>query len=250
MSQKPLPHSAAGIAPETRQRVVLHLLLAACASCLSFVIFLLVMHGVKDAKRPITAMDHDLLLLFHRHTTPFLTSLAQVLADLGEPKLIVAIGLSAALIGYFYRPVRGAAWTMPIAIIGSGILIQSIKITFRRARPDIFTPLLHETGYSFPSGHSLISIVVYGLLGYFAMHLVSRRWAKVVIGTLTVLLVIAIGLSRVYVGVHYPSDVLAGWSLGFPWLVGCLGLHERLARHYSQLGEPVFPVRTPAGSPA
>jgi undecaprenyl-diphosphatase len=228
----------------TRWRIIAHVLIWLTVSCGSFVGFLLVLDGVKDDKRPITASDHAILIWLHGQQTPALTYCAHLLADLGEPKFIVCIGLAAALVGYFARPVRGAAWTLPTAIVGAGILIQTVKLTFRRARPDIFTPLLHETGYSFPSGHSLISVVVYGLLGYFAIHLFNNRFARVGIGIATVLLVILIGLSRVYVGVHYPSDVLAGWSLGVPWLVGCLALHERLARHYSQLGEPVFPVRS------
>ena len=222
-------------------KIATHLLIAAAASVASFLLFLLILSGVRDDRHKVTAFDHDILQWMGAHHTPTLTTLATFLAAMGEPKTIVGIAIVGTVLGFFFRRIRGAAWTMPVAIIGSGILIQSVKLTFHRARPDVFTPLLHETGYSFPSGHSLISIVVYGLFGYFAMHLFKHRAARFAVGVVTVAVIVAIGVSRVYVGVHYPTDVLAGWSLGLPWLVGCLALHERLAKRFGgKVGEPVF----------
>ena len=125
-------------------------------------------------------------------------------------------------------------------MIGAGIIIQAVKMEFRRPRPTLFQPLLHETGYSFPSGHSLISIVIYGLLGYFAMHLFKAHAARVLVGAITILLIVLIGLSRVYVGVHFPTDVLAGWTGGLPWLITCLAIHEHLTRRFVKAGEPVL----------
>ena len=130
--------------------------------------------------------------------------------------------------------VRGAAWTLPLAVLGAGVIIQGIKMEFKRPRPTFFSPLLHELGYSFPSGHSLIAIVVYGLLGYFALHLVHSRAAKRAVRAVTVLLIICIGISRPYVQVHYPTDVLAGWTAGLPWLMTCIWLHEALTRHFAR----------------
>jgi undecaprenyl-diphosphatase len=134
----------------------------------------------------------------------------------------------------------GAAWTLPLAIIGAGIIIQCIKLFVHRTRPDLFKPLLHETGFSFPSGHSMIAMVVYGLLGYFGLRFAAGRWARVVVVAAAAVVIVLIGLSRVYVGVHYPTDVLAGWAVGVPWLVACLGLHELLTRRYAAAGEPVL----------
>lgn len=142
--------------------------------------------------------------------------------------------------GIFRRKVRGAAWTMPIAIIGAGVIIQAVKLFIKRPRPSFFALVLHETGFSFPSGHSLIAMVVYGLLGYFLMHLFRPFWVRLAVWVLTVIVVAAIGVSRVYVGVHYPTDVLAGWVAGVPWLIACLALHEVLARRWLSSGEPVL----------
>jgi undecaprenyl-diphosphatase len=145
--------------------------------------------------------------------------------------------------------IRGAAWTFPLAIAGSGIIIETIKLFVHRARPDLFRPLLHETGYSFPSGHSLIAVVVYGLVGYFGLHLVHRRSGRAIVACTTVVVILMIGISRVYVGVHYPTDVLAGWSMGIPWLIVCLGLHEVMVRRFERAGEPVL-ANSPAPSRA
>lgn len=195
---------------------------------------------VKDQDRLTTAFDHAVLTWMHHHQIPWLTTLARGLAFLGSPPVVVAIAAFGTLAGFVWRRVRGAAWTLPLAVLGAGILIQAIKIAFRRPRPTLFAPLLHENGYSFPSGHSLIAIVVYGLLGYFLMALFQRRAARLTIGALTAALIVLIGLSRPYVQVHYPTDVLAGWTVGLPWLVTCLALHERLAKRWASAGKPVF----------
>lgn len=124
------------------------------------------------------------------------------------------------------------------------MIIQGVKLLMHRPRPSFFTPLLHEAGYSFPSGHSLIAMVVYGLLGYFALKLFKHQAARLAVRIVTVLIVFFIGVSRVYVGVHYPTDVLAGWTAGIPWLIACLGLHEVLARRWPASAEPVLTQQT------
>ena len=196
--------------------------------------------SVKDHRTDTTALDRVVLTWDHAHQTPWLTALAKGLAFSGSPPTIIGIAIVATVIGVFWHKVRGAAWTMPIAVIGSGMLIQAMKLEFHRPRPTLYAQVIPETGYSFPSGHSLIAVVVYGLLGYFAMHLFKAYWERVVVGTVTVLLILLIGLSRPYVQVHYPTDVLAGWIGGLPWLIACLAIHEHLTRRFDGVGEPVL----------
>ncbi len=101
---------------------------------------------------------------------------------------------------------------------GSAVLNQLLKGLFERPRPQFEHPLLVETSYSFPSGHAMESFVVYGMLTYFAV-LALRSWEQrvgVVLGA--ALLVVLIGFSRMYLGVHYLSDVLAGYAAGGVWL--------------------------------
>ncbi len=238
------PQKSAAPAGQDKQKraaraVSLRLVLGVTLSLVASFVFARVWDLVKDKSGKTTAFDDALLRWMHGHQAPALTALAKVLAFMGSPPTIVGIAVAGTLLGIFWRRVRGAAWTLPIAVIGAGVIIQAVKLEFRRPRPTLFHPLLHETGYSFPSGHSLISIVVYGLLGYFVMHLFQARAARFLVGAITVLLIVMIGLSRVYVGVHFPTDVLAGWTGGLPWLITCLAIHEHLTRRFQGAGEPV-----------
>jgi len=185
-----------------------------------------------------TAFDRRLSERFRERRTPGLTRLARVLAALGSPPLMVSLALVGTIAGVFFRPIRGAAWTLPIAIVGAALLIQALKMEFHRPRPALFQPLLQETGYSFPSGHSLIAVVVYGLLGFFVMHFFDLDAWDLAVGGFVAGLVFLIGMARVYVGVHYASDVFTGWTAGLPWLVACLWLGKALSHGWHQAGEP------------
>ena len=219
--------------------ILRHVVLGLILSIIFTVVFVRLFDFVEDTKN-VTPFDRDLLSFMNRHRNPILTQVAIILAHLGSPTVVVGIAFVAAIAGLFWRKVRGAAWTLPIAVIGAGLIIQGVKMMMRRPRPSLYTPLLHEGGFSFPSGHSLIAMVVYGLLGYFALHLVKNKAGRLAVRMVTVLVVFSIGLSRIYVQVHYPTDVLAGWTAGIPWLVTCLGLHEVLARRWPASGEPVL----------
>lgn len=222
------------------QIILRHTVIGVILSILFTVGFALLFDFVQDHGKTITPFDRSLLYFMYRHRAHGLTVAATFLARMGSPPVIAGLALGSAILGLFWRKVRGAAWTLPIAVIGAGVIIQGVKLVIKRPRPSFFTPLLHESGFSFPSGHSLIAMVVYGLLGYFALHLCKNRAARLAVRLLTVLIVVSIGVSRVYVGVHYPTDVLAGWIAGIPWLIACLGLHEVLARRWPSSGEPVL----------
>lgn len=220
--------------------ILRHVALGVICSIIFTVIFARLFDFVQDHGKSATPFDRSILFWMYHHRAHPLTVAARILAHLGSPPVIAGLALASAILGIFWHKVRGAAWTLPIAILGSGLIIQGVKLVIKRPRPSFFNPLLHESGFSFPSGHSLIAMVVYGLLGYFALHLFTNVWARLAVRVLTVLVVVAIGASRVYVGVHYPTDVLAGWVAGVPWLIACLGLHEVLARRWPSSGEPVL----------
>lgn len=228
-------------ATQTAPKIVLwHVLVGLAAAILFTVVFARLLDFVKDAGSDVTPFDRDLLYWMYHHRAPWLTEGAEWLAHMGSPPVIVGLAAVAALVGLAWRRVRGAAWTLPIAVVGAGVIIQGVKLLVQRPRPSFFTPLLHESGYSFPSGHSLIAMVVYGLLGYFALNLFKNDAARLAVRIVTVLIIFLIGVSRVYVGVHYPTDVLAGWTAGVPWLLACLALHEVLTRRWPSSGEPVL----------
>jgi len=233
---------------QTASKIVLrHVLIGLVLSVLFTVVFARLLDFVKDNGTDVTPFDRSILYWMRAHRAPALTAAATALARTGSPPVIVGIAAGAALLGLVWKRVRGAAWTLPIAVIGSGVIIQGVKLVVKRPRPSFFAPLLHESGFSFPSGHSLIAMVVYGLLGFFVLHLFRNHIARLIVRIVTVLLVFSIGVSRVYVGVHFPTDVLAGWTAGVPWLITCLALHEVLARRWPSSGEPVLTRKADKG---
>lgn len=119
---------------------------------------------------------------------------------------------------------------LPFAItsIISTVIYKLTKMAFQRPRPDLTVRIIEQGGYSFPSGHAMNSLVCYGILIY-----LTRRYCKnkIVCNTITVLLsllFLLIGLSRVYVGVHFPTDILGGWSLGIVVLTLAIMCIERI----------------------
>lgn len=113
----------------------------------------------------------------------------------------------------------------------TAVLIVLLKALYQRPRP--LGELTEAPGFSFPSGHAFSSVVVYGLLGYVAWRCWSRRrWQRVLIVIVVMLLVLGTGYARVYLGVHYPSDVLGGWACGLAVLAGGIALLEPLQRRW------------------
>jgi undecaprenyl-diphosphatase len=131
--------------------------------------------------------------------------------------LLVGAVLGFLLIGRHYP----AALLVFAATSGGAALSIVLKGVFSRPRPELVPHLSYVATSSFPSGHSMLAAVTYLTLGALLARLVTRWRAKVYFMTVAVLLAGLVGASRVYLGVHYPTDVLAGWSAGLAWAVGC-----------------------------
>jgi membrane-associated phospholipid phosphatase len=122
-------------------------------------------------------------------------------------------------------------WTWVAAVAGSAVLNQLLKGFFQRPRPHFAHPLVVESSYSFPSGHAMESFVVYGMLAYLAVLLWLRSWeARVAVICGAALVVVLIGFSRMYLGVHYFSDVVAGYAAGGVWLSALITGAETIRR--------------------
>jgi membrane-associated phospholipid phosphatase len=152
----------------------------------------------------------------HRLATPELTRLMQTFSFLGSVAVVAVLTLVAICVCLYFRRIRTAALPA-ITMLGAAVLDFTLKRAFQRPRPVAFfgpTP----NSYSFPSGHAILSTCFYGVLAAILSARVRGRLAQVCIWGSAVLVIGMIGLSRIYLGVHYPSDVIAGYCAGAVWV--------------------------------
>ena len=163
----------------------------------------------------------------HQLATPSLTRLMQVFSFLGSVAVVTALCLVAICVSLYFRRARTAA-LLAITMLGVATLDVALKHVFHRPRPVPFFGATPST-YSFPSGHALGSLCFYGTLAAMLAPL-ARGWrAKFCVWMAAVFLIGMIGFSRIYLGVHYPSDVIAGYCAATVW-VAAVGFLDRTLR--------------------
>jgi membrane protein DedA with SNARE-associated domain/membrane-associated phospholipid phosphatase len=166
---------------------------------------------------PLVRFDRSVADYLHASATPALTTFFFVVTAFGSIEAVALIGvLVAALLAWKRRWLFLGTWL--VAVGGSAVLNRLLNGLFARPRPFFEHPLLIEISYSFPSGHAMESLVVYGMLAYFAVLALKTWRARTAVVFGAALLVLLIGLSRMYLGVHYFSDVVAGYAAGGVWL--------------------------------
>jgi undecaprenyl-diphosphatase len=137
----------------------------------------------------------------------------------GRTALTLVVLLAMGYLGLDGKP--GGMWLVVLAAAGGGLLSTVMKNLFARDRPDIVPHLITVVSPSFPSGHSMLAAVVYLTLGALLARFIVRRRVRVYVLTAALLLTLLVGASRVYLGVHYPTDVLSGWTAGLAWALVC-----------------------------
>ncbi len=148
--------------------------------------------------------------------SPNLTDLMKLITFFGSSQFLTVVAL--ILIFVFIKSEKHSfnAAMIVINLLLSAILNVGIKYAILRERPDVLR-LIEISGYSFPSGHSMVSMSFYGLLIYLCFKNYKKRWKPLIISMLAII-ILFIGISRIYLGVHYTSDVLGGFFLGITWI--------------------------------
>jgi membrane-associated phospholipid phosphatase len=165
------------------------------------------------------SLDRSLLLWIHQFANPQLDGVMLFITALGDPPTVVSIFITTiALLVIKRRYSDGIRFT--IACAGGILLNQLMKLFFAKPRPELWRRLIAETSFSFPSGHAVGSMVVYCFIAYIIAK--EMKQYKYIVYTAATSLIIAIGFSRLYLGVHYPTDIIAGYGIGFLWLTTCL----------------------------
>ena len=173
------------------------------------------------------AFDREVMLALRSSADPrvpigptWLPEAARDLTSLGS--IIVLVIITLAVVGYLFLAGRSAvAWLTLIAVFGGIVLSDLLKFAFGRARPDVVNPLARVFTTSFPSGHATLSAITYLTIGVILARIQPLLTISVYFLSLAAFLTMLIGVSRIYLGVHYPTDVLAGWCIGAAWAMGC-----------------------------
>lgn len=173
----------------------------------------------------VFGLDRTILIAFAQARTPWLTEKAVDLTALGSITLVVLISAIALCVLLLIKDRMGAL-QLVAASVGAGILTSTIKNYVDRPRPEVVPQLIQVSGFSYPSGHSLTAASLYLTLAILVCRHLHRTGHRIAILAMTVGIILMVGASRIYLGVHYPSDVASGLMLGMAWallLTGCFG---------------------------
>jgi len=206
------------------------LLISTCCLCLFIALAVGVVTG-----GPVVRFDRSTVDALHTYASeaPSLTDFFHIVSILGSLEALALVGPLVAVALLVRRNwLTLAAWL--VAVLGGEALNLLLKDLFARPRPHFERPLVVETSYSFPSGQAMVSLVVYGMLAYFAVHTLRGQWKRAVSVGGVAMIVVLIGFSRVYLGAHYVSDVVAGFAAGGAWLGAVITAREAMRRRPSR----------------
>lgn len=170
--------------------------------------------------KQLVDLNREVMLAIHSTETPTLTTIAFAATNLGSVLGVTILGLLFA--GFLYHRKRYIDLiAFAIAVLGSVLLTQILKRVFQQIRPDVFPPLAVETSFSFPSGHTLSSFCLWGFIGFWVLRGGPKELWRWLVMILCLAIAAAVGASRMYVGVHWPTDVLAGMIVAAFWVTAC-----------------------------
>ena len=200
------------------------------------------------------AVDERVLLLFREPGdandpvgSHSVESAVRDVTSLGSLTVLTLLTLTVILYFALDRRPRLALYVF-VAVAGGAALSYALKFLYDRTRPSLVAPEALPGDPSFPSGHAAAAAIVYLTLGLLLARTLPRRSLKVYVVALVIGLTLAVGLSRVYLGVHWPTDVLAGWSIGGAWALMCWQI-ERMLQRRGVLERSAFVRRTRAPAP-
>ena len=156
-----------------------------------------------------------------RHRSPTLTTLARAVTHLGDPLSVIVIAAAAALALILGRHSRFALLIVS-STVGAAVATAVTKFAVQRPRPDRALWLSAATGPAFPSGHATQSVALYAVLAVIAFRLTARSTPRIVLIVVAPLVALSVGASRIYLAVHWTSDVICGWAVATTWLATLL----------------------------
>lgn len=195
---------------------------------------------------PLSGADHGIAMWFHERLTPTFVTVLHAFTEFGSGEWI-GIVLSALVLFFAWKRWWPSVVTLIVAVPGGMLLNEWVKLVVHRHRPFVDGPFVDWSGYSFASGHTIAATLLYGQLLLFVLPVLrARHWRLLCIFS-AILLVLLVGFSRIALGAHFLTDVLAAMIFGTIWLALCVMLGKPLR---SQPRSPVPELLLPIGADA
>ncbi|MBT2648418.1 phosphatase PAP2 family protein [Bacillus sp. ISL-34] len=170
--------------------------------------------------------DEDVISLVQGWESPLLTDIMKFFTYIGSTVSLII--LSLVILFFLYRVLKHRLELVLFSavMVGSPLLNLMVKLLFQRARPDLHR-LIEIGGYSFPSGHAMNAFSLYGILTFLLWRHMTVKWARILLILFSMMMILSIGISRIYLGVHYPSDIIAGYLAGGCWIAISIWFFQR-----------------------
>lgn len=195
-----------------------------------------------------TAFDDAVLQWIGLHRTPTMNAVMLEITSLGTGSVVTMVVGVAALFLWLNQH-KHSAILLLVATFGGLVLNNLLKLGFSRPRPSVIPWATTADFYSFPSGHAMSATIVYSTVAYLAARLQKRHASRVAILGLAALVILLICVSRLYLGVHYPSDVGAGIIIGLAWTAFCMATLEAIQLYARRNAPQMLREETPAPVP-
>lgn len=178
---------------------------------------------------PVAGIDHGIALWFHAHLTHGFVSVLRAITEFGSSEWI-GIVLSLAVLLFLFKRWWLSLATLLVVVPGGMMLNELVKILVHRHRPFVDGWFVDWSGYSFASGHTIGATLLYGQVALFLIPVIKSRRGRVLLFSVATLVVVLVGFSRIALGAHYFTDVLAGMFFGSAWLAACFVVSRPLRR--------------------
>lgn len=200
------------------------LLIAFLISLVSLLAFSVMAILVK--KNTIVSFDSKIISFVQGLESPWLTSIMRFFTFIGDTVPVIILSIVSIILLYKVLNHRTELILFTTVMFGANILFLALKMFFQRARPDLHR-LAEATNYSFPSGHATMAFSLYGVLTFILWRHINTSFKRTIHIIVSSIVILSIGISRIYLGVHFPSDILAGYFISAFWLMLAIGFFQR-----------------------
>jgi undecaprenyl-diphosphatase len=177
-------------------------------------------------RNTIVFFDSSIISYVQGLEAPWLTTIMRFFTFIGDTIPVIILTLVSLLLLYKVLNHRAELVLFLAVMLGANILFLTLKSFFHRARPDLHR-LAEATNYSFPSGHATMAFALYGVLTFLLWRHINTPFKRTIHIIVSSIVILSIGISRIYLGVHYPSDILAGYFISAFWLTLAIGFFQR-----------------------